>query len=118
MQMGIGRYLRKNNHYPIDFLPQLRYPLSVASKQPYGEIAQLVEQAAHIRSVRGPSPFLARVPEILSGIFHFLAYRIPQDPQPFDLYLDYIALLHPGNPAWRTCRDDITWQQRHHVREV
>lgn len=27
-----------------------------------GEIAQLVEQAAHIRSVRGPSPFLATKP--------------------------------------------------------
>ena len=60
--MASSKDPRKNNHYPIDFLPQLRYSLSVASKQPYGEIAQLVEQAAHIRSVRGPSPFLATKP--------------------------------------------------------
>ena len=36
-----------------------------------GEIAQLVEQAAHIRSVRGPSPFLARFPKLCSSGFFF-----------------------------------------------
>lgn len=30
-------------------------------KKSYGEIAQLVEQSAHIRSVEGPSPPLAKI---------------------------------------------------------
>ena len=75
-----------------------------------GEIAQLVEQAAHIRSVRGPSPFLARVP-VRTGIFFFndrgpssdsplfflvsSSDSIFKNSQPLDLYFHCVAFLHP-----------------------
>ena len=52
---------------------------SVAEKQTNGAIAQMVEQAAHIRSVRGPSPFRATRPQSEAFFYAFaiVFLRIP-----------------------------------------
>ena len=72
MIIGVSHQLPSHNFIIFRLLTVLPFVGIVApvvlSDITYGGVAQLVEQTAHIRSVRGPSPFAARCNASLSHV--------------------------------------------------